>query len=55
MTIQPLNHNAYFLLYGSNLALKDDVSVKELEEFFKQYKEIYVDFNFGKTRVRVPR
>jgi hypothetical protein len=55
VTIQPLNHNAYFLLYGSNLALKDDVSVKELEEFFKQYKEIYVDFNFGKTRVRVPR
>lgn len=55
VSIQPLNHNAYFLLYGSNLALKDDAAAAELERFFKEYKEIYVDFNFGKTRVRVPR
>lgn len=55
VTIQPLNHNAYFLLYGTYLALEDKKSAKELEEFFKQYKEIYSEFKFEKTRVKVPR
>ena len=52
---EPLNHNAYYLLYGTTLALKDKKSSQSLENFFKQYDEIYTEFNFGKTRVRVPQ
>lgn len=53
--IQPLNYNAYFLLYKSYLALKDKEESSEVEKFFKKYSEIYTEFKFEKTKVKLPR
>lgn len=54
VAIQPLNHNAYFLLYKTAVVLRDKQQQKELEDFFETYHEIYTKFSYDKTTVRLP-
>ncbi|MDP3941162.1 MAG: DUF2723 domain-containing protein [bacterium] len=54
VAIQPLNHNAYFLLYGSVVALGDRETKRDMEAFFAKYQFIYTDFRLEKTEVKLP-